>query len=298
MPQPSPAWLDAQYNNRARIPAHAEYLKRWSDASALARDASRCSLDLPFGPSPAETLDVFATGRPGAPVLVFIHGGWWRSLDKRDHSFIAPAFTRAGAVVVVPNYGLCPAVGIETIVQQMVRALAWTWRHAAEHGGDPRRIVVAGHSAGGHLAAMMLCCRWSEVAADLPARLVPSALSISGLFDLEPLRRTPFLQADLKLTPAAVLRLSPVHFPAPPGGRLYAAVGGDESEEFLRQNRLIRDAWGATAVPVCETVPGRHHFDVLHALVDPDGLLHAHALELLGLREAGSSDRRSAGVDA
>ena len=283
MPHPSPAWLDAQYNNRARIPAHPEIFKRWSDASALAREQSRCSLDLPYGPTPAETLDVFDTDRPDAPVLVFIHGGWWRSLDKCDHSFIAPAFTRAGAMVVVPNYALCPVVGIEAIALQMVRALAWTYRHAAERGGNPRRIVVAGHSAGGHLAAMMLCCHWTAVAADLPAQLVQSALSISGLFDLEPLRRTPFLQADLKLTRASVARLSPVNFPAPPHGRLYATVGGDESEEFLRQNRLIREAWGAGAVPVCETVPGRHHLDVLHALADPDDRFHASALELLGL---------------
>ena len=155
-------------------------------------------------------------------------------------------------MVVVPNYALCPAVTIEHIALQMVRALAWVWRHAARHGGDPQRIVVAGHSAGGHLAAMLLGCRWQQVAEDLPAQLVSGALSISGLFDLEPMRHTPFLQADLQLTPASVRRLSPAFFPRPKG-KLLPLVGADESEEFLRQNQLIRDVWGPTAVPVCET---------------------------------------------
>ena len=276
----TPDWLDAQYNNRARIPEHGQIFERWAAASALARDRSLCHLDVAYGADPGETLDVFTTARPNAPVLVFIHGGWWRSLDKRDHSFVAPAFTQAGAMVVVPNYALCPSVTIETIVLQMVAALVWVHKHAARYGGDPGRIVVAGHSAGGHLAAMLLSCRWQEIAPDLPARLVASALSISGLFDLEPLRHTPHLQADLRLTPAAVARLSPVRF-APPEGKLYAVVGADESEEFLRQNQLIRSAWGERAVPVCESVAGEHHFGVVHALVDPDARLHALALDLL-----------------
>jgi arylformamidase len=282
MARPDPAWLDVQYNNRARIPEHAAIFEGWRQASALAREKSLCHTDIAYGTEPGETLDVFTAARADAPVLVFIHGGWWRSLDKRDHSFIAPAFTQAGAMVVVPNYTLCPAVTIEAITLQMVRALAWVYRHAARYGGDPKRIVVAGHSAGGHLAAMLLSCRWQGVASDLPARLMPSALSISGVFDLEPVRRTPFLQADLRLTRASARRLSPVHFP-PPAGRLLTTVGADESAEFLRQNRLIQGAWGTRAVPVCEAIPGTHHLNVLHALADPTARLHQLALALLGL---------------
>ena len=284
MSRPPPAaWLDAQYNNRARIPEHAQIFERWAAASALAREKSLCHIDVGYGTEPSETLDVFTSPRANAPVLVFIHGGWWRSLDKRDHSFVAPAFAQAGAMVVVPNYALCPAVTIETIALQLVRALVWVHRHAARYGGDPGRIVVAGHSAGGHLAAMLLSCRWNDVAPDLPAQLVHSALSISGVFDLEPLRRTPYLQVDLRLTPTAVARLSPARF-GPPTGKLYATVGADESEEFLRQNQLIRSAWGADAVPVCEAIAGAHHMSVLHMLADPDARLHALALDLLGLR--------------
>ncbi|HNW61419.1 MAG TPA: alpha/beta hydrolase [Piscinibacter sp.] len=277
-----PAWLDAQYNNRARIAEHAQIFERWSNASALAREQSDCALDLPYGSGPNETLDVFRTDRPDAPVFVFIHGGYWRAMDKRDLSFVAPALVDGGALVVVPNYALCPAVTIEQITLQLVQALAWTYRHAREHGGDPRRIVVGGHSAGGHLAAMMLSCQWKRVARDLPADLVNSALSISGLFELEPIRHTPFLAPDLRLTAESAKRLSPALMPAPQG-TLAALVGGDESEEFLRQNSLIRQAWGEAAVPVCEAIPGTNHLNVLHDLADAGSRLHRVARGLLGL---------------
>ena len=244
MIRPDPAWLDAQYNARAAIPEHGQIFARWAADSAAARARSAPALDLRYGDGPFETLDVFPAARPGAPVLVFIHGGYWRALDKRDQSFLAPPLVAAGAMVVLPNYALCPAVSIATIALQLTRALAWTYRNAERHGGNPARMVVAGHSAGGHLAAMMLACRWPEVGADLPSDLVKAALAISGLFDLEPLRHAPFLRADLRLTPADVRRLSPVRFAPPRQGKLAAVVGGAESAEFQRQNALIRSAWG------------------------------------------------------
>ncbi len=284
MPRHDAAWHDQQYNNRARVPEAPAILARWAQASALARQGLTGELDRRYSDDPAETLDVFPARAPGAPVLVFIHGGYWRALDKSDHSFIAPAFVQRGAMVVVPNYGLCPAVGIDQIALQCSRALAWVWRHAAGFGGDPSRIVVAGHSAGGHLAAMMLACRWPTLGDGLPQRLVSGALSISGLFDLDPLRHAPFLQADLQLTPATVRRLSPAFF-ARPRGPLHALVGADESEEFLRQNRLIRDQWGPSTVPVCESLPGMNHFTVLHSLAEPLGRAHRLALGQLGLAE-------------
>ncbi|TMH33332.1 MAG: alpha/beta hydrolase [Betaproteobacteria bacterium] len=277
-----PAWLDAQYSARARIPEHPQIFERWEKASALAREGLSRRLDVAYGDGPNETLDIFPTTRADAPVLVFIHGGWWRTLDKRDLSFVAPSFVHAGAMVVLPNYALCPAVGIDTIALQMVQALAWIYRNAELYGGDPKRIVVAGHSAGGHLAAMLLSCDWKAVGRDLPAQLVTSALSISGVFELEPLRHAPFLKDDLQLTPAAVRKLSPAGF-APPKGRLYAAVGADESEEFLRQNALIQQAWGRKTVPVAETIAGEHHLSILRQFVDPQTRLHNMARELLQL---------------
>ena len=279
-----PTWLESQYNNRALVPDHAAILARWAADSARVRRADRCVLDLPYGESAQETLDIFlppAAAEP-APVIVFIHGGWWRSLDKADHSFVAPALTAAGAVVVVPNYALCPAVTVDAIALQMTRALAWVWRNAAAHGGDPRRIVAAGHSAGGHLAALLLTCLWHKVGADLPPGLLRGAMAISGVFDLDPLHRTPFLQRDLRLTPASVRRLSPAHLP-PPTGPLFAVAGADESSEFVRHLDLIRAAWGGDAVPVSETIASANHFTVLDELARPGSRVHGLALKALEL---------------
>ena len=280
-----PAWLDAQYNNRARVPEAPQHLARWAEASQAARAGSPgARYGVPYGPAPGDRLDIFPAAAAQAPVLVFIHGGYWRALSKDDFSFVAPSFVAAGAHVVVIDYDLCPAVTMEHIALQCARAVAWVAQHAQDFGGDPARIALAGHSAGGHLAALLLSCRWPEVAPGLPAQVLTGSLSISGLFDLEPLRHTPFLQADLQLTPASVARLSPAFFRRPRQGVLYTVAGGSESEEFLRQNRLIRDQWGPTAVPVCETLPGTDHFSVLANLVDPAGRLHDLALRLLGLR--------------
>ena len=284
----TPAWLESQYNNRALVPDHAQVFERWERASALVRQATPGHQDLRYAEGDGATLDLFLPSVPApagaAPVLVFIHGGYWRSLDKSQHAFVAPSFNADGALVVVPNYGLCPAVSIEHITMQCAAAVAWVWRNAAAYGGDRSRIALVGHSAGGHLATMLLSCRWKDVGDDLPATPLAGALSISGLYDLEPLRHVASVKDDLQLTPASVARLSPAFFPRPKSGKLYAAVGSEESDEFIRQNRLIRDVWGPTAVPVCETVPGKNHFTVLESLADPAGRLHDLALRLLGLR--------------
>lgn len=281
MKKPAPAWLDRMYNNRALVPGHAMHFARWAEASDDARAAHPCQTDIAYGTGPMETLDVFPSSQPGAPVVVFIHGGYWRSLDKSDHSFIAPAFKNLGGCVFIPNYALCPAVTIPQISLQMVQALAWIHRNAKKYGGDPRRIYVVGHSAGGHLAAMLLDCLWPQVGPDLPADLVKGALSISGLYDLEPLMHTPFLKDSLRLTPEQVRLASPALLPAPRQGVLYTVAGADESAEFIRHNKLIQQAWGKKVVPVCETLPGKNHFSVLEDLTAPWEHLHQLAIRLV-----------------
>jgi arylformamidase len=300
-------WLDTQYDNRKRVSRFPQYLAGWE---ARSRDAiegkhgDSVLLDVPYGGAGSDRCDVFrarprapedAAASPGcrstgAPVLVFVHGGYWRSLDKKDFSFIGPAFAREGACVVIPNYALCPGtdnkpVRVPDVTLQLVRLLVWIHHNIGKHGGDPSRITLAGHSAGGHLAAMLLTCVWKAVARDLPARLVKNALSISGLFELESIRQTPYLEVDLRLTPAHALQASPAWLPNPKlsGGRgvLYSVVGADESAEFLRHNSLIQKAWGKKTVPTCEVLPGLNHFSILDALVQPGHRLNSLALELL-----------------
>ena len=288
LPLYDPAWLERMYNNRALVPDHMDYFERWARDSAQVRAHIPCALDVAYGTGVGETLDVFpsarTTGGP-VPVLVFIHGGYWRSLDKSDHSVIAPPFTPAGFCVVV-NYALCPGtpdapVNIPHIARQMEKALGWVWHQIAAHGGDPRRITVAGHSAGGQLAALLLTSVWPLIGKGLPDGLVRNALSISGVHDLEPIMHTPMYQSVLHLTEQQVLQCSPARLLEPPTGTLYCAVGADESPEFLRQNQLMQDAWGSHFVPRSVALPGLNHFSIVDALAKPGHDLHHMAQNLL-----------------
>jgi arylformamidase len=268
------------------VPDFADHFAHWQNASAQARERLKGHLDLPYGDGPGETLDIFPATQPNAPVVIFIHGGYWRSLDKSDHSFVAPALHDMGTCVVVVNYALCPGtpeqpVTIPDIALQMAKATAWVWRHIAEHGGDRNHISAVGHSAGGHLAAMLLGCDWKKMGRDLPSGLVRKALSISGLFDLEPIRKTAFVQGDLRLTPAQVRLCSPAKWQRPRQGVLYTVAGGNESPEFLRHNRLIHQAWGPKTVPVCEDLAGLNHFSIVTDLTRPGTRLHALAQQLI-----------------
>jgi len=191
-----------------------------------------------------------------------------------------------GACVVVVNYALCPGtpeapVTIPDIALQMVKALAWTWRNIAHFGGNPQDVVVAGHSAGGHLAAMLLGCDWRQVDPDIPEHWIQKALSISGLYDLTPLRQTPFLQESLKLTPQHARMASPALWPRPKKGVLYTVAGGDESAEFLRHNRLIHQTWGPKTVPICEDLAGLNHFSIVTDLTKKGTRLSALMQQLL-----------------
>lgn len=282
------AWFDSMYNNRALVPDHAAHFAQWAQTSADARASLKCTLDIAYGDGPNETLDIFPAKQANAPVVVFIHGGYWRSLDKSDHSFVAPALHDMGACVVVLNYALCPGtpeapVTIPDIAQQMVKALAWTWHHIAQHGGDPKNVTVAGHSAGGHLAAMLLACNWKQVDKSIPAHWIQKALSVSGLYDLTPLRKTPFLQDSLKLTAKHARMASPALWPRPKKGVLYTVAGGDESAEFLRHNRLIHQTWGPKTVPVCEDLSGLNHFSIVTDLTKKGTRLSALMKQLIQL---------------
>ncbi|MCJ7838829.1 MAG: alpha/beta hydrolase [Burkholderiales bacterium] len=274
------AYHDQQYNARAMIPDHEQIFERGRKRSAEARANLRCHLDIAYGASPAEKLDVFPAQGKSEALLVFIHGGYWRSRDKSDFSYLAPAFVGRGVTLALPNYGLCPMVGIEDIVKQNLLAIAWLWHHGARYGVNPGRLYVAGHSAGGHLTAMMLAARWSTYMPELPYNLVKGGLAISGIYDLEPLVHAPFVNQDLKLDQALARRLSPASLPPATTAPLYTAVGGDESDEFKRQNALIARTW-RYAFSGDIPMPGCNHLTVLEKLAHTDSALFKGAMDMM-----------------
>ncbi|MCC7048577.1 MAG: alpha/beta hydrolase [Alphaproteobacteria bacterium] len=282
------AALDAQYNNRLRVPDFAAYFARWKAGSDAARDrllAAGARLDVAYGSSPLERLDIFpakpADGRR-PPVLVFIHGGYWRALDKTDFTFTAPPYVHAGITYVAINYGLVPTVSMDDILRQSRAALTWLYRNPGTHGGDVQRLYVSGHSAGGQLAPLVMGHDWG--AQGLPRDLVKGAIAISGLFDLEPIRLS-YLDEGMNLDAAAVRRLSPIHQVPPASKRqspLVLCVGGAESPEFLRQQEAYAEAWAHNQEPArVVDAPGLNHFSVMDQMAEPTSALFAATRDLV-----------------
>jgi arylformamidase len=263
------AGLDAQYFLRARVPEHPEYFRRWAEDSAAVRRARPCQLDIPYD---GERLDLFPAERRPAPCLLFIHGGYWQALDKSDFSFLVPAFQDAGVAVAVVNYTLAPKAGMDEIVRQNRAAVAWLQRNAREYGLDPARIHVAGHSAGGHLTAMVLATDWSAFGLDRDP--VRGACAISGLYDLEPIRLC-YLNDVLGLDTVGAERNSPIHHLPKQSPPLILSVGTGETDEFLRQQEAFAAAWRAAglALEVADQ-SGDHHFAVVERLGESQGPLH------------------------
>jgi arylformamidase len=266
--------LDREYNPRVGVPDIAGLFGRWQQNARNARETLPSKLNLQYGSAAAETLDLFqAPGPPGRPLLIFIHGGYWRALDKNDFSWIAPAYVAAGFSVALLNYGLAPATPLPEIVEQMRRACIWLYRNAPELQVDPHNIVCSGHSAGGHLAAMMLATDWTQIAPDLPIRLLAGAVAVSGLFDLAPVAKAPFVRDDLQLNDALVRQLSPTLLPLHNEVPLLLAVGALETAEFHHQSQLIASHWPRACRTPLLDLPGCDHYTVCEALATPGSVL-------------------------
>ena len=274
------AFLEREYNARASIRDHPQIFARWAEQGAAARRMRACETDLHYGTLEAERLDIFHAHQSDAPLLVYIHGGYWRSLDKSDFSWIAPSFLQHGVAVALLNYGLAPQTSVEDIVRQQLKALVWLYRNAERLRFDASRIVVAGHSAGGHLTAMMMAALWQQFDSTLPSSLVKAGLAISGLFDLQPLVRAPFINADLKLDMARARALSPVYMPCATAAPLITAVGALESSEFKRQSTEFGAAWSTNLARHLE-LPHANHLTVCDELANPGSPLFDAALELI-----------------
>jgi len=269
---------EAEYNNRARVPEHAEIFARWAreaeDYRAEMLKAGRAELGLFYGDPPRQYVDLFlpAVG-DGAPLAVFIHGGWWRSFDPSLYSQMARGLNACGVAVAVAGYDLCPNVTIAAIIEQMHRACGFLWQRFG------RRMLVYGHSAGGHLAGAMVATDWGALYPKAPADLIPAGYSISGIFDLTPLIDTTINQ-DLRLDTAEGRKVSPVFWPIVSGRVFDAVVGGLESEEFKRQSRIIAQAWQGAALTRYEEIAGTNHFTVIDALSDQNSAMVARVADL------------------
>jgi arylformamidase len=275
---------ETEYNNRARVPEHPEIFARWTrDAAAYRQQAvaeRRGELALKYGAGARQTIDLLGplgapTGAPPARLALFIHGGYWRSLEPSQFSHMAAGLNAHGVSVAVAGYELCPQVSVATIIDQLRQACLFVWRRLR------RPMLVYGHSAGGHLAAAMLATDWRALDPAAPAGLVPAAYSVSGVFDLAPLIGASMNQ-DLRLDAAEARRVSPLFWPAPAGRTFDSVVGGLESSEFLRQARSIVDAWGKAGVATRhQEIAGKNHFTVCDALSDPGSAMVRRLTELV-----------------
>ncbi len=271
------AELATQYNNRAMVPEHPQIFARWQSHIQAFRTQAHSRLDLAYGVAERETLDLFLCDQANAPLHLFIHGGYWQAMDKNYFSFLAQALIQKGVNVAIINYGLCPAVSLDHIIEQLRQACIWLWRYAAECGCDRNRLQISGHSAGGHLCAMLMATDWPKRATDLPSDLIKSGIAISGLFDLEPLCYTPINQA-LSLDVDTARRNSPMFLMPATTGPLLLAIGGLESSEYHRQSQDLAARWHTLTVEIC---PGLNHFTVVEELVNVNSILFNKILGLL-----------------
>lgn len=249
---------EREYNNRARVPGHPAIIAGWARDAAAFRAAAPAGsrLAIPYGPGERLRFDLFGPAE-GQPVAMFIHGGYWQALDGSFVSHCAAGLAAHGVSVAVPTHDLAPDVTLAEIVEQM-RAAA-----LALHRLTGRRILAMGHSAGGHLAAMLAATDWRAIDAHLPQHLVGAILPVSGLFELEPLLGTSVVAA-MGLDQATAHAFSPRFMPSP-GVAVHAVVGGAESGEYLRQTRDFAAAWGGGS----EALPGADHFTVLAPFAGP-----------------------------
>ena len=272
--------LETEYSPRVTVTDHAEIFARWArEAENYRADmlkSGKVELGLSYGDTPRQFIDLFlpAAGET-APLVMFIHGGYWRAMDPSFHSHMARGLNERGFAVAVVGYDLVPIVTIADIIEQIRHACAFLWLRFG------RRFLVSGHSAGGHLTAAMVATDWQQLWPKVPSDLVPAGYAISGVFDVTPLVNTSMNQ-DFRLDAEEARRISPIFWPVPPGRTLDAAVGDLESSEFKRQSRSMADAWQqAKAETRYAELPG-NHFTVIEALVDPRNAMVARIAELAG----------------
>lgn len=265
--------LSQEYNNRDRVPEHPAIIAGWERDAAAYRQHARVDIGLGYGARARNHLDVFhPSGEAKAPLIVFIHGGYWRSFDRSLFSHMAAGPNAHGFRVAVPSYTLCPHIDVASIIDEMRQACLFLWRQFGQ------RLIVAGHSAGGQLAACMAATSWEQLGA--PDDLVLAGMGISGLYDLRPLAATPY-NDDLRLDAAKALQVSPLCWPVKRRMAFDLPVGALESSEFIRQSRTLAAAWSGLGFKAdCTEIAEENHFSIVNQLSLADSELTTRLLSV------------------
>lgn len=266
--------IERDYDLRTAFPDYLDFFERWRARSQDVRDRLSCLVDIPYGPGPRERVDFFPAASQPAPLLVYIHGGYWRSMDKSDFSFVAEPFVRRGVSLALINYDLFPDTTMSRLIAQVVGAWGWIAENAPRFGVVPDPIHLAGWSAGAHLAAMVLC--------SIRAVPIASFLAISGVYDLVPILQTA-ANSDLRLDSGEAERNSPMRLlPTTKGCPVSVVWGADETQAFRSQSTAFADVWSRRGVEVkIAEVEKLHHYAVMDALGDETSAVFGEAVRLL-----------------
>ncbi|MEP6847118.1 MAG: alpha/beta hydrolase [Panacibacter sp.] len=271
--------LNNQYNNRLHVPDFADYLERWDKRSIETRNRHAYISNIRYGDHSRECLDLFPSGKPNAKVLVFIHGGYWQMFDKTKFHFIADTFVPHGITTVLINYPLAPDATMDEMVASCRKALRWLHEHLNKYNADPQQVYLAGHSAGGHLAAMFMQKEWARGT----QHFIKGVYAISGLYNLRPIQLS-YLNKVLQMDEAMAIRNSPVELMPSTFCPLLIAVGEAETQEFKEQGHELFNKGKNNTVSIdLVELPGLNHFSILDSLVYENALLCKSLLKLIGI---------------
>ena len=272
------AALDRQYNNRLHVPDFATHLEKWEILSRHTEKEFPVAKNIAYGKLPLEQLDIYPSPHPFSKTLIFIHGGYWHKWDKDSFQFIAKAFRDYGITTVLINYPLAPDSSIDQISASCRQAVRWLYQNISAYNGDANQLYIAGHSAGGHLAAMLLATDWKHY--DLIADAIKGACAISGLFNLIPIQLSD-INKLLNMDDEMAFRNSPVHLLPANQCPLSIVVGSDETHEFLEQSKELHTCWKGNIYAEILEIQGLNHFSIVETILDKGSCLHQAMIRMM-----------------
>jgi arylformamidase len=273
--------MEYQYNPRESVPEFPQLSKQKAEQARKVRETAKSWLNVSYGSSPRETLDIYAADTAGGPVLVYIHGGYWRSGTKEDNCNFVPTFTKRGVTVALVEYDLCPTVTVTDIVRQTRASIAWVYKNITRYSANPSRLYLSGHSAGGHLTAMALANDWEKQS--LPRDLIKGAVATSGVFDLDVVARIS-VQEQVRMTPEIARVNDPLTHPPLVNCPVLVAVGGNEPKGWQQMSEDYYDYCKQQSMKADYLViPGANHYTMSEHLADSNSPLAQAMFKQMGL---------------